>query len=280
LHPRFSRRSILDFIHIIYRHIDTLSLRIQAFESRKEPLNLTNAFPALTGDIIMDYFFGFNYSQLLSPSFSSFHEAFIKVGGTGHIATQFPWFLPLMNKIPDAVQEWVQPAAKSLLKFKRDQWDVIGRTMNGEDIKANDAKKTIFQEILQSKLPEEDKTQKRLAEEAQIVVGGGVETTAFALSIAAFHIIHTPEIYERLHRELREKFPNRASLDLQTLEQMAYLKACIMEALRLSYGLSARNPRTRRTPLKYKEFLIPAGTCVVSPSSPLPYPLYPKIEEY
>jgi cytochrome P450 len=270
---RFSRRSILDFIHIIYRHIDTLSIRIQESESRKEPLNLTNAFPALTGDIIMDYFFGFNYAQLKSPSFDSFHEAFIKVGGTGHIATQFPWFLPLMNKIPDAVQEWIQPAAKSLLKFKRDQWDVIGRTMAGEDVKSNDAKTTIFQEILADpKLPSEDKTHKRLAEEAQIVVGGGVETTAFALSIAAFHIINTPEIYSRLHADLLAAFPNRATLDLHTLEQMPYLKACIMEALRLSYGLSARNPRTRRTPLQYKEWVIPSGTCVVSPLSSLRSP--------
>lgn len=93
---RFSRRSIIDFIHIIYRHVDTFALRIQEFECRKEPLNLTNAFPALTGDIIMDYFFGFNYAQLKDPEFYSFHEAFITIGGTGHIATQFPSILPVM----------------------------------------------------------------------------------------------------------------------------------------------------------------------------------------
>lgn len=66
---------------------------MQEFEARKEPLNLTHAFPALTGDIIMDYFFGFNYAQLKHPEFESFHDAFIKIGGTGHVATQFPWFL-------------------------------------------------------------------------------------------------------------------------------------------------------------------------------------------
>jgi hypothetical protein len=92
---------------------------MQECESRKEPLNLTNAFPALTGDIIMDYFFGFNYNQLKSPDFASFHEAFIKIGGTGHIGTQFPWFLPVMNSIPDSITEWAQPAAAPLLKFKR-----------------------------------------------------------------------------------------------------------------------------------------------------------------
>ncbi|KAL5115457.1 hypothetical protein ACEQ8H_006679 [Pleosporales sp. CAS-2024a] len=262
LSPMFSRRSILDFIHIIYRHVDTLSIRIQEFEGRKEPLNLTHAFPALTGDIIMDYFFGFNYAQLQSPQFDSFHEAFIKIGGTGHIATQFPWFLPAMNSIPDCITEWIQPAAKPLLKFKRDQRDVISRTIAGEELKSNDAKTTIFQEILSSKLPAQDKTHTRLAEEAQIVVGGGVETTAFALCIASYHIINTPHIYARLHADLVAAFPNRATLELQPLEHMPYLKACIMEAVRLGYGLSARNPRTRRTMMMYKDWVIPANTCV------------------
>ena len=42
---------------------------------------------------------------------------------------------------------------------------------------------------------------------------------------------------------------------------MPYLKACVMEAVRLSYGLSARNPRTRRTqPLQYKHWTIPPNT--------------------
>ncbi|KAH7065703.1 cytochrome P450, partial [Paraphoma chrysanthemicola] len=262
LAPMFSRRSILDFVHIIYRHIDTLSIRMQEFSSRKEPINLSHAFPALTGDIIMDYFFGFNYAQLKHPQFQSFHDAFIKIGGTGHIATQFPYIYPIMNSIPDWITEWLEPAAGPLLKFRRDQRDNIGRTLRGEDIKNNDAKTTIFHEILASKLPIEDKSQHRLAEEAQIVVGGGVETTAFALSIASFHIINNPRIYDRLHRELVETFPNRSKLDLYALEKMEYLKACVMECVRLSYGLSARNPRTHKTPIRFRDWVIPAGTCI------------------
>lgn len=133
---------------------------------------------------------------------------------------------------------------------------MVARTLSGEDLKTNDAKKTIFQEILASKLPDSDKTQKRLEEEANIVVAGGVETTAFALDIAMFHIASTPHIYQRLHSDLVAKFPNRANMDLQTLEQMPYLKACILEGLRLSYGISARNPRTHDKPIQYGEWLM------------------------
>lgn len=94
------------------------------------------------------------------------------------------------------------------------------------------------------------------------MVGGGVETTAYALAVASFHIINTPRIYERLHADLVAALPNRANLDLQVLEQLPYLKACIMEAARLSYGLSARNPRTHNEPVIYKDWVIPARTCL------------------
>jgi cytochrome P450 len=94
------------------------------------------------------------------------------------------------------------------------------------------------------------------------VVGGGVETTAYALTIASFHIVNNPRIYERLHRELVEAFPNGADIDLIKCESLPYLKACILEATRLSYGLSARNPRTHDRPLQYKEWVIPANTIV------------------
>lgn len=146
---------------------------------------------------------------------------------------------------------------------KQDHRALIARTLRGEDLKSNDAKKTIFQEILDSKLPSSDKSHRRLAEEAQVILGGGVETTAFSLAVATFHIINTPHIYQRLHTDLVAAFPNKNDLELSVLEKMPYLKAVVMEAIRLSYGLSARNPRTHKTPLHYKDWVIPANTCVV-----------------
>jgi cytochrome P450 len=148
-------------------------------------------------------------------------------------------------------------------KLHQQNKELVKQTLQGTDLKTNDAKKTIFHEILNSKhLPDSDKTQKRLEDEALTIVAGGVETTAYTLVIATFHIINTPHIYEALHNELVSAMPNRSNLDLQTLEQLPYLKACIMEAIRLSYGLSARNPRTHNEPIRYKEWIIPARTCL------------------
>jgi cytochrome P450 len=94
---------------------------------------------------------------------------------------------------------------------RQDQWDLVGRTIRGEDMTSKGARggnaTTILHEILQSNLPAPDKTQARLTDEAQIVVAAGVETTAFALSVGTFHIVNTPRIYQKLHSELVAAFP-------------------------------------------------------------------------
>ena len=53
------------------------------------------------------------------------------------------------------------------------------------------------------------------------------------------------------------------SVSLQDLERLPYLNACTREALRMSYGLSSRNPRiSPREPMKYRDWTIPSGTPV------------------
>lgn len=129
------------------------------------------------------------------------------------------------------------------------------------------SKTNIFREILCSKnLTSIDKAHQRLADEANILVAAGVETTAFALCVGVFHIVNTPQIYSRLKNELLESLPEGDDKipSLLQLEKLSYLKACIQESLRLSYGISARNPR--RHPdreLNYEgQYIIPKGTKV------------------
>ena len=149
-------------------------------------------------------------------------------------------------------------------KTQQDQWDLVGRTIRGEDLSEKQlSHRTIFHELLQSNLPPEDKAQKRLADEAFIVVGAGIETTANALTVCTFHIVNQPRIYKRLHEELVAAFPDPSVVPpLLELEKLPYLKACILEALRLSYGLSARHPRKHDRPLQYRNWTIPAHTVV------------------
>jgi len=83
------------------------------------------------------------------------------------------------------------------------------------------------------------------------------------MTVGTFHIVNTPRIYQRLHKELVDAFPDPTVVpSLLELEKLPYLKGCLHESLRLSYGLSARNPRRHDRPLQYRQWTIPAGSIV------------------
>jgi cytochrome P450 len=120
---------------------------------------------------------------------------------------------------------------------------------------------TVFQELLNSDLPPQEKETLRLQDEAQLVVAAGVTTTGWALSVASFHIINNPSIFSRLRKELNEAIPDPSQpLSWTELEKLPYLTGCVREAVRLSYGVTTRNPRILSKPLQYKDRTIPART--------------------
>ncbi|KAL1970873.1 hypothetical protein VTN77DRAFT_2707 [Rasamsonia byssochlamydoides] len=128
--------------------------------------------------------------------------------------------------------------------------------------------KTIFHDIIESNLSDSDKQLNRLWQEGQVVVGAGTETTAWALTVAMFHILSNPSIRTRLEEELQSFFPDNPQTNgppkWPELERLPYLTACIQEALRLSYGVTSRLARVAPDQvLKLDDsYEIPMGTPV------------------
>jgi len=123
-------------------------------------------------------------------------------------------------------------------------------------------KPSIFGEVLNSKLPTEDKECRRIVDEGQAVIAGGVITTAWASSHFVFHVVSNPKVYQRLQDELRAAWPDPSiQLNIFALEKLPYLRGCIQEALRLSYGITHRQTRVHQDrSLRYKDWVIPPGT--------------------
>lgn len=140
----------------------------------------------------------------------------------------------------------------------------IAKIINGEDQAHTKAHPTIFHELLESDLPPQEKSVDRLADEAQLMIGAGLETTAWALTTLSYHLISNPPILQKLRAELEKAIPDPATtVDSLYLEKLPYLSACIQEGIRLSYGVSSRNPRiSPDRPTRYKDWVIPAGTPV------------------
>jgi cytochrome P450 len=123
---------------------------------------------------------------------------------------------------------------------------------------------TIFHELLNSDLPEEEKSDARLGDEAQLIVAAGLITTSWALTVASFYLINNPDILYKLRKELAAAgSTSRSPLDWHKLERLPYLNGCIHEAIRLAHGIVTRDPRIAPDQeLKYNEWSIPAGTPV------------------
>jgi cytochrome P450 len=120
--------------------------------------------------------------------------------------------------------------------------------------------RTLVHEIVQSKLPEAEKSFDRIFEEMSTTTGGGFETTAAVLRIATFHIYNDPKILSAFRAELAAAAPDR---DWKTLERLPYLTAVIMEAMRLAPAIATRSARIAEDKdLVYTEWRIPAGTPV------------------
>lgn len=84
--------------------------------------------------------------------------------------------------------------------------------------------RTIFHSLLQSNVPKEEKSLKRLVEEGQLVVGAGADTTAHALTTTTFHLLDNPEKLAKLQKELREAIPDPSQpAKLSVVENLPYL---------------------------------------------------------
>jgi cytochrome P450 len=113
----------------------------------------------------------------------------------------------------------------------------IKDVMAGRNLQAKEAAHTtVFDELLSSDLPPKELTLNRLQNEAMSLIGAGVETTKWALSVGCFHIINNTDICARLRKELEIAIPDPAHFPPWTeLEKLPYLTAIIEESMIFHY---------------------------------------------
>ena len=84
--------------------------------------------------------------------------------------------------------------------------------------------KTIFEELIESDLPPEEKSIDRLAEEGFALILAGADTSTQALIHISYHVLDNPVILGRLRAELRAAIPDPDSpLKWQELEKLSFL---------------------------------------------------------
>lgn len=235
LNPFFSKKSIADKEVQIREKVEHLCRRLTAAataavtgegEGEGEVVRVDVAFTALTMDIITDFAFGERTTLLDEPDFGLvWKESLIKLSANGVILRQFPWIWPVLKRIPLWLLQLLRSPAAGLVVWQHlvraRIENIIALNREGADKKVEGS---IFQTVLDSDVPPEEKSLDRLQDEAQIVVGAGTETTAKSLSFIAFYLNEDPAKLQRARDEIKTAGPELdGSFSLAKLEKLPYL---------------------------------------------------------
>jgi cytochrome P450 len=88
----------------------------------------------------------------------------------------------------------------------------------------NQARKTIFHDLLTAKVPDSDRAMERLVDEAQILLMAGTFTTANTLVAITFYLLKSPDVLKKLKAELDSALPGtEESFTLPQIETLPYL---------------------------------------------------------
>ncbi|KAF4504223.1 hypothetical protein G6O67_008399 [Ophiocordyceps sinensis] len=247
----FSTQSVRNLQPVLEERVNALSDALVKYATTRkgEPLNIMYPFSAFSNDVINEYAFARCDHLIEQPDFGAEVTDNLLMGThMGMLVKHINWALTLVNSLPESVSgRWV-PGWGGFLKMKNDilhQIRDIKASENTEKWQLDASHPTIFHEMLGSKqLPPEEKTPQRLAQEGQILVQGGTLTSAWTLTMAAFHLLHRPSTLRKLRDELFAALPDpNEVVSLAKLENLPYLRAVVKEAFRHNIGTSGRLPR-------------------------------------
>ncbi|KAI0457469.1 cytochrome P450 [Xylaria acuta] len=265
--PYFSKARIRSRNGDLQTVLDGISRRLSTeYAGTGKIINVGFMWGAMASDIITGMSFAQPTNFSSAPDFTSpFMVAVAKSVHAVHVMTHFGFLVTALNSLPGPFFAAFMPSFTPVLKFRKEMAQRVRNILEERDVTGKQTSHaTIFQGILSAGLALEDMTLSRLCQEAMGLNGAAVETTSWTLSVAVFHILNNPTIKSSLKEELSNAIPDPSKmLQWNELEELPYLSAVIMEALRLSYGSVQRLPRVNRLDsLKYGDWVIPPNTAV------------------
>ncbi|KAF9886373.1 hypothetical protein FE257_011518 [Aspergillus nanangensis] len=270
MNPFFSMARVRRLEPTIQALVDKLCQRLREWKGTGASINIQYAYTAFATDVVTEYTMGPGHLYLDAPDFvPMWSDTISGIAKSGVIFKHFPWMFPIFMSLPPMIVTALNPGMNLFLEHQRRCDRRIRDILESNEAEQIQEKvldgvmqPTLFHDILSSKLPGIYKSHKRLAQEMQVVIGAGAETTAKALAFITFYLLNNPEKQRKLKQELAALDPKQSATLVQ-FEQMPYLNGVILEGLRLSYGLSTRLQRSAPYhALKYKEWTIPPNTPV------------------
>ncbi|KUI60841.1 Trichodiene oxygenase [Cytospora mali] len=264
----FSRQQILK----LETEINGLTQRLCHKLLRKtgEVLDIQTVYSCLVTDLISAYCFGetmgFMEQEGWEPNFRE------PVNGLLKASFMFRYF-PVTRSLVHVAPYLAKYVSGDVGLLMKDLYvDTPSRVRKAQEDHKNGVvreRRTVYDGILESSLPESETTVYRLSGDGFSLVAAGTETTAWTLTLITYFLLAQPETQARVASELTGVDPH--NLSWRMLEKLPYLSGVVLEGLRMSFGLPNRTPRIARDEdLVYQgtsggkafNYVIPRGTAI------------------
>ncbi|PON25277.1 cytochrome P450 [Trichoderma gamsii] len=231
----FSQQSMISQQPLIKVYIDKLFEKFKEASKKGDKIDAVAWYNYTTFDIVGDLAFGEPFGCLQESTYHpwvdlifksikgiAFDSSFRRMGYLHAI---------LMSLIPKSMKDKFEQH-KKLSEEK-----VLKRLKSDTDRKD-------FIASMASRKGKDELTLQELAVNAGILVIGGSETTATALSAATYFLGTNQEPLKKLCEEVRSAFNNEAEIDLFSVGRLNYMLAVLDETMRLHAPVPATTPRT------------------------------------
>ncbi|KAI0163984.1 benzoate 4-monooxygenase cytochrome P450 [Xylariaceae sp. FL1272] len=234
LSSAFSDRALSEQESLITESIDKF---IELLPTRGDGYDIGLGFEMLTFDIIGDLAFGESFGAIESAEPHPWIAIILGALKQGALVDVFKRF-PTVGKILSIIlRPQIQKLTRDTSSNEDMAIDLVQRRMGKESPRKD------FLTRLLADGNAENASALQLAAHASDFVIAGSETTATALATVTYHMLRNVDIEERLRREVRGAFNSYEDIDGRSTQQLPYLKAVILEAMRIYPPLPFALPR-------------------------------------
>ncbi|KAI9159110.1 Cytochrome P460 monooxygenase [Paramyrothecium foliicola] len=193
---------------------EKLCNRISSLSGTRKTLDIDAAMSAFTRDVALEFLLDKRYNNLDASDFNgSMATIFQNAGIIWQITEHIRWCGPLLQSIPLSFLERVSNGgAREFFIYLRIMADPSTlKTDSGKQ-------RTLVHAILQSDLPESEKTFDRMNEDVSTITGAAFETTAQTLRAVLYYVFSDNQVLCRLRQELKANGLAEPALDYAQLE--------------------------------------------------------------
>lgn len=256
----FSEKGLRSQELLITKYVDLLVATLNKYAARGEPVDMAKWYNLTTFDLIGDLTFGESFNGLeneqenewVTITFNS-----IKALPFLRAASLYP-FLMRIYRLFFAV-----PFSGARNTHRDRTAESVQRRVRND---ALHGRGDFMDSMLKHRGAKDGLSDSELVSNANILIGGGSETTASLLSGTTFLLLRNPSVLAKATAEIRSAFVTDSDITFtSTSTGLPYVHACLTEALRLYPPLAGADQRLVATPTTISGYRLPAGTAVAVP---------------